>query len=143
MSPLEIRPFVMGDWPAAWTLWSRELAASHDDSWSRERTAAFLDRNPGLSFSATLDGILAGTVMTGHDGRRAYIYHLAVDRAHRRRGIGRALLCAARDALAAQGIEKYHLFVKHNNAGAMEFYRNMDLDRRDDLVVWSRTTKKE
>jgi ribosomal protein S18 acetylase RimI-like enzyme len=38
----------------------------------------YLERNPGTSFSAVLQGRTVGCILSGHDGRRGYIYHLAV-----------------------------------------------------------------
>lgn len=141
MSDFTIRPFEPADWPAAWELWRRELPGSHDASWDEARTASFLARNPGLSFAALRDGILVGTVMAGHDGRRGYVYHLAVAADCRGRGAGRALLGAAGDALAAAGIGKFHLFVQRANGKAEGFYERMDMVRRDDLTVWSRAIR--
>ena len=40
------------------------------DADSREATARYLERNPGLSFVAFIDGVIVGCVMCGHDGRR-------------------------------------------------------------------------
>jgi len=57
---------------------------------SREATARYLERNPGLSFVALVDGVIAGCVMCGHDGRRGYLQHLAVSPRFRERGIGSA-----------------------------------------------------
>ena len=46
----------------------------------RENIRAYLERNPGLSFVARDDlGHIAGAVLAGHDGRRGFLHHLAVD----------------------------------------------------------------
>ncbi len=75
MKDVKIREFEISDWEAAWQLWQKELGKSTDDSWSREKVETFLERNPGLSFAAMVDGEFTGTVMCGFDGRRGYIYH--------------------------------------------------------------------
>ncbi|HEY6867139.1 MAG TPA: GNAT family N-acetyltransferase, partial [Candidatus Eisenbacteria bacterium] len=48
--------------------------------------AGCLERSPGLSFVAREGGVLVGAVLGTHDGRRAYLHHLAVAPSHRRRG---------------------------------------------------------
>jgi hypothetical protein len=50
----------------------------------------YLDRNPGMSF-VCIDkekNCMAGTILCGHDGRRGFIYHLAVRKGYRGRSIG-------------------------------------------------------
>lgn len=68
--------------------------------------ARFLRRNPNTCFVAELDGQLIGVIMSGHDGRRGFIYHICVRRANRRAGLGRALVETALDTLRAEDIHK-------------------------------------
>nr|WP_242506154.1 GNAT family N-acetyltransferase [Bifidobacterium pseudolongum] len=49
---------------------------------------------------------MTGAILAGHDGRRGYIYHTAVNPAYRHQGIGTALVNAALHALANEGIIK-------------------------------------
>ncbi|WP_268753343.1 GNAT family acetyltransferase [Arthrobacter sp. RIT-PI-e] len=58
---------------------------------------------------------VAGTVMVGYDGHRGWVYYVAVRRADRGRGIGRALLTAAEDWLRERGAVKVQLMVRHGN----------------------------
>ncbi|MBD3367784.1 MAG: GNAT family N-acetyltransferase [Candidatus Eisenbacteria bacterium] len=104
----------------------------------REGIERFLERNPGLSFVAREDGRMVGAVLCGHDGRRGYVTHLAVDDAHRGEGIGRRLVESALSALASAGIEKAHLFVFQENEGAREFWKRVGWRERGDLVTMSR-----
>ena len=71
-----ISPFEMRDYPVALALWKSTEGlglSSADESGAIE---AFLLRNPSLSFKATIDGQLVGTILCGHDGRRGLIHHL-------------------------------------------------------------------
>jgi ribosomal protein S18 acetylase RimI-like enzyme len=43
-------------------------------------------------FVAEEDGVILGAGVTAFDGWRAYIYHVAVARSHRRRGVARSLM---------------------------------------------------
>jgi len=100
--------------------------------------AAFLHRNPGLSFVALEANRLVGAALCGHDGRRGYIYHLAVDASHRRSNLGSSLLNQCLDGLRSLGITKCHAFVFRNNPYAELFWQPQGWERRDDLLVFSR-----
>lgn len=73
---------------------------------SREGTTRYLTRNPHTCFVSEQDGTITGAILAGHDGRRGYIYHTAVNPAYRRQGIGTALVNAVLHALANEGIVK-------------------------------------
>lgn len=60
----------------------------------REAMDRYLQRNPGMSFVARSASRLVGWVMSGHDGRRGYLYHLAVVSDFRGRGIASRLVGA-------------------------------------------------
>jgi ribosomal protein S18 acetylase RimI-like enzyme len=107
---------------------------------SREGTQRYLERNPGLSFVAVLHGRIVGCVMCGHDGRRGYLQHLAVDPSHRRQGIGAVLVRRCLDALKDLGIDKIHLDVLADNLPAQRYWTRYGWKRRDDIVRFSFTT---
>lgn len=77
----------------------------------REAVERYLERNPRLSLIATEDDCLVGTTLCGHDGRRGYLYHLAVAKSHRGRGIGSALVMRCLHQLGSLGIVKVHIDV--------------------------------
>lgn len=101
--------------------------------------ARYLQRNPGLSFFAQIDGRVIGCAMSGHDGRRGYLQHVAVDPACRKRGIARALVQSCLDALAREGIDKVHLDVYAVNGSAQAYWAKAGWVRRDDIVRYSYT----
>ena len=61
-------------------LWQNCDGISLRDADSRQAMQKYLERNPGLSFVAEVDARIVASLMAGHDGRRGYIQHLAVDR---------------------------------------------------------------
>lgn len=71
---------------------------------------------------ARVAGEIAGAAMTGHDGHRGALYYLGVGDAHRRRGIGAALVHAAEAWCRAAGVPKLNLLVRKENAGVLAFY---------------------
>ncbi|WP_310736913.1 MULTISPECIES: GNAT family N-acetyltransferase [unclassified Rubrivivax] len=126
--------------PAALALWRSIPGIGLSKADEPAALAAFLRRNPGLSFVALDGGELVGTLLCGHDGRRGLIHHLAVAPARRRRGLGRALLDAALAALQAQGIDKCHLMVFADNAEGLAFWRRQQAVDRVELALLSIAT---
>lgn len=104
---------------------------------SREALAVYLERNPGLSFVAEMDGRIIGCVMCGHDGRRGYLQHLAVASGFRRQGIGSRLVHACLDKLRESGITKTHIFVLADNRDGLRFWEGGGWIRRNDIVLLS------
>jgi len=133
-----IEDFEIGHYDEAIALWKRTPGMGLSSADERAAIAAFLDRNPGMSFIAREGGALVGTVLCGSDGRRGYIYHLAVDPAYRRGGLGGKLAARALAALAAAGIRKCHLFVMADNGTGSAFWASTGWTRRDDLVAFSK-----
>ena len=104
---------------------------------SRNSTKRYLERNPGLSFVATIDDRIVGCVMCGHDGRRGYLQHLVVKPENRHQGIGKALFTACIDSLKKVGIDKTHLFVFKSNSLANAFWESNGWILRDEVNIYS------
>jgi acetyl esterase/lipase/GNAT superfamily N-acetyltransferase len=92
----------------------------------------YLERNPGLSLVARNDEGIIGTVLCGHDGRRGYVHHLAVERDYRGQGIGRSLVEACLAKLQAVGIQRCQAFLHRNNEAGEKFWRRMGWRVRND-----------
>lgn len=131
---MQIRIMTPYDYERVYALWDSTpgVGLSNVDD-TKAGITRFLMRNPGCCFVAEDGELLAGTILAGHDGRRGHIYHAAVHPDFRRRGIGQALVQAALDALAAQGITKAKLAVFQANTGGNKFWESMGFTIRDDL----------
>ena len=128
----------ISDYDRIVTLWQKTSGLGLSDADSREGIRAFLERNPGICFICEEGERLIGTILCGHDGRRGYIYHLAVDDAYRKRGIGRQLTQQSLDAIHLLGIAKCHLFVYRDNEEAELFYDNLGWQKRTTLDIFSK-----
>ena len=117
-------------------LWSRSEGIDLGSD-SPESIRYFLERNPNLSWVATRDGLVVGAALCGHDGRRGYIHHLAVDLQERRTGIGQALVARCLTGLRGAGIRKCHVFVFHDNQFGGLFWGQTGWQRRDDVQMFS------
>ena len=137
----EIVQMTVADYEQVVALWRTADGVGLDgDADSREGIAAYLLRNPGLSFVARRDGQVVGAVLSGHDGRRGYLHHLAVAGAHRGRGIGRALVEACLAELGRIGIGKCNIFLFSDNAAGEQFWKRVGWLERRDLKVLQRPT---
>ncbi|MGB1239242.1 MAG: GNAT family N-acetyltransferase [Pseudomonadales bacterium] len=134
---IQIRPFLETDYEAVAALWRDSEGLTLRSSDSAHAVCAYLSRNPGLSFVATLHGCVIAAALVGTDGRRGYLQHLTVDQQHRSLGVGKRLLKRVVSALAAQGIAKTHLFVHADNTRARQFYMREGWQLRDEVVMYS------
>ena len=133
MAPSEaaIRPFVFDDFEAALALWAHTPGVSLTDADSPEAIARYLQRNPGLSFVADVDGLLVGTILCGHDGRRGFIHHLVVASSYRRQGLATRLLDAGAEALRREGMTRAHLMVFRTTEDGLAFWRARGVERTE------------
>jgi N-acetylglutamate synthase len=108
---------------------------------SRENIRKFLNRNENLSFVATIDNTIIGTILGSHDGRRGYLHHLAVDLNYRSNGIGKSLVLKCLERFKEIGLDKSHIFVFIDNKHAIKFWDRMGYILRNDLLVMSLNIK--
>ena len=133
----ELREFRATDYEDAFSLWNRCKGMGLSDADSPCAIRAFLERNPGMSFVLTIGEKLVGTVLCGHDSRRGYLYHLAVDPQYRRQGLGKQLALAALSALKAAGIHKCHIFVYRSNESGKAFWQSFGWKLRTEIDLLS------
>jgi ribosomal protein S18 acetylase RimI-like enzyme len=126
---------------ALWTGTAGMGMRSLDDS--EQNIGKFLDRNPRTCFVAEREGSIAGVILSGHDGRRAYVYHTAVAEKYRNRGIGAALVRAVEDAMKAEGINKIALVAFKTNKAGNDFWEGQGYAERTDLSYRNRSLNPE
>lgn len=132
---MNIRTMTIADYDKVYALWlSCKGMGLNDLDDSREGIKRFLKRNPDTCFAAEIDNEIAGVIIAGNDGRRGYIYHTAVNPDHRRKGIAKALVDTALNALRELGINKTALVVFERNADGNAFWESMGFTPRGDLV---------
>jgi ribosomal protein S18 acetylase RimI-like enzyme len=71
--------------------------------------------------------------MAGYEGHRGWLNYLAVDPAHQRRGLGKAMVSEAEARLRASGCPKICLQVRTSNTSAITFYERIGYSL-DDVV---------
>ena len=130
----DIRLMTIADYDAVYKLWLNTEGVgmrSLDDT--KAGIEMFLERNPNTNFVAVSDKKIVGVTLSGHDGRRGYLYHTAVLPAFRGQGIGRALIDSVRQSMEAEGINRIGLVVYKKNESGNAFWKALGWDKRRDL----------
>ena len=134
----------MGDYQKVYQLWTSTSGMgmrSLDDS--EDGIRKFLDRNPRTCFVAEAGIEIVGVILSGHDGRRGYIYHAAVREKDRGKGIGAALTQAVEHAMHNEGIHKIALVVFSHNDIGNRFWEKQGFISRPDLVYRNKSLNDE
>lgn len=114
---------------------------SIDDS--REGVERFLARNPKTSVVALEEGKIVGAILCGHDGRRGCMYHVCVHEDYRMRGIGKAMVVFAMEALKKEEISKVSLIAFTQNDVGNAFWNRIGWTKREDLNYYDFVLNKE
>ncbi len=135
MSNVCIREFRLGEhYEAALSLWGSVGTGVHvGPSDAPAEIEKKLQRDPDLFLVAEEDGVLIGTVIGGFDGRRGFIYHLAVLPEHQGRGIGMTLMDEVEGRLRAKGCIRCYLLVMPDNVEAIQYYEKRGWKLLNDL----------
>jgi N-acetylglutamate synthase len=120
---ITIREFRIGDYGAAVELWNKVEGIEIAEGDSREEIADLVSRNPGSNWVAEDGSAIVGVALCGHDGRRGHIYHLAVEPAYQRIGLGKRLVDKCLSGLRAAGIRRAIILVANNNPRGRFFWR--------------------
>ena len=140
MEPAEIttREFVIADYDAVIGLWNAVDGLEICEGDSREELTHYLARNPGLSRVAEDNGRIVGAVLCGHDGRRGWIYHLAVSPVYRGRNIAKRLLDDCMSGLRRAGIKRAIILVAEDNPAGHGFWLRNGWENIDGAMPMAR-----
>jgi ribosomal protein S18 acetylase RimI-like enzyme len=138
MAAVTTREFVLDDYDGAIALWNDVEGVEICEGDSREEITAYLKRNPGLSRVAEADGKIVGVALCGHDGRRGWIYHLAVAPAYRRRKVGQRLLDDCARGLREAGLKRAIILVAGDNPAGHQFWLRNGWENIDGAIPMTR-----
>ena len=137
---INVREMTPDDYDKVYELWMSIQGfgiRSIDDS--REGVERFLKRNPTTSVVAEQNGRIVGAILCGHDGRRGCLYHVCVDEAYRRHGIGKDMVVYAMKALQDEKINKVSLIAFTQNDIGNAFWNTIGWTERLDLNYYDFT----
>jgi len=136
--PITITEFTTADYPVVHVLWQRgELGIGPSDG--PQQTLLKLARDPELFLVAKdAAGVAVGTVMGGWDGRRAYVYHLAVLPERQRQGVGSALMDEVEERFRRLGALKAKTQILVDNGASRAFFSARGYVREDFCEPWGK-----
>lgn len=134
---IEFREMQISDYPNVMGLWQRTENLGFSNADQEENIEKFILRNPGLCFVAIQEKKIIGAVLAGQDGRRGAIYHLAVEKQARNKGIGAQLVKYCLNGLKNDGIERCHIHVYIKNMTGLNFWQKIGWYLRPELALLS------
>lgn len=133
----QYREMVIEDYDQIVDLWRNTAGVVINDADSEPSIRSFLDRNQGLSFVCEDNGEIVGTALCGHDGRRGFLYHVAVKCGYRGQGIGSVLVSSCLEQLKQRGILRCQCMVLADNTTGGRFWSASGWNRREDILLYS------
>jgi ribosomal protein S18 acetylase RimI-like enzyme len=130
----QIREFDISDYDAVLRLW-KEVGLIIRPGDNLDGVRLKLQRDPDLFLVATDKGEVVGCVMGGWDGRRGWIYHLAVESSHQRQGLAKTLVRELEARLAGKGAKKVNAQVYRSNIKSLRFFNACGYEVHLDLVM--------
>jgi ribosomal protein S18 acetylase RimI-like enzyme len=131
-----LRDMLPADYEAVMALWNSVPGVRANES--REEFGRILTRNPGCCPVAVVQQQMVGAVLGCHDGRRGYLYHLAVAETYRKLGIARALVNRCLERLELAGIGRCTIFLIRDNEEGRAFWKSCGWRERIDLVAFAK-----
>ncbi len=130
-SRLEFRRATLRDHERIQALWNESrLETVDEDEWDT------LITSPGaIALVAEEEGAMVGAIVATVDGWRAYVYHVAVVPARRRRGVAQGLFAEAHAHLARAGNRIIYVMVNEENDAGMALLRSLGYRTQGDIVM--------
>ncbi len=128
---LQIREFRLTDYDSVLELWL-EAGLVFRPGDRKSEIAEKIKRDPELFLVAEERGKIVGAVMGAWDGRRGWIYHLAVAPKGQRRGVGTVLVRELERRMSRKGVAKVNAVVYRDNQKSIGFFKKLgyQLDER-------------
>ena len=129
----------MLDIPASIELWINMKGLAIQGSDNIRDLSEHVKMNRKHNFVAISGARIIGTVLGGFDGRRGYIYHLAVHENYRTQNIGKELMERCFQSFREVSVTKCHMMVLKDNTEAQAFYSKIGCELRNEILVFSKT----
>ena len=134
LSKVQIREFQMNDYNEVLELWKEAgLVIRPGDDLSGVRMKML--RDPDLFLLAQLEGKVVGCIIGGWDGRRGWVYHLAVKPSYQRQGVATTLLSEVEKRLVEKGAKKINAQIYESNVKSLKFFKTCGYEIHQDLVM--------
>jgi RimJ/RimL family protein N-acetyltransferase len=130
---VSIRSYRPDDYGAVVELWG-SVGFNVDERDSREALQQKLIRDPELFLLAEAHRRVIGTAIGSWDGRRAWVYRVAVEPSRQGQGIGTQLMVELESRLARLGARSAALLVLRENEPIVRLYRRLGYEAEDGVA---------
>lgn len=135
---MQIRPFKECDTGAVSALWQEIFPEDPPHNAPPIVIKQKLQCQPELFFVGEVNGEIVGTILSGYDGHRGWLYSVAVSPKMRRNGLGTKLIRHAENALVLLGCTKINLQVRATNAMVAAFYKELGYEIEERISMGKR-----
>ena len=125
-----VRSATLEDAQAILELW-RLAEAFPTRTDNEESVCSLIAHDPRALLIAEEEGELVGSLIAAYDGWRGALFRLAVLPAHRRLGVGRALLAAGERSLLERGAARINTYAIKTEDAAIGFWSAVGYDADD------------
>lgn len=102
-----------------------------------------LDKHPSLVLLAESGGQVVGVVLGTTDGIWGYPRRLIVLPAHRRQGVGRALVAEMERRFVGLGVQRLNVLIRQGSTASMALCSSLGYGHEKTVTVWVKTLPAE
>src|SRR5712692_4654810 len=139
---MRIREFRLKDYDSVFELWL-EAGLPLRPGDRKDEVAQKLRRDPELFLVAEERGRILAAVIGAWDGRRGWIYHLAVTPKEQRRGVGTILVGELERRMSRKGVAKVNAVVYRDNQKSIRFFKKLGYQLDERSLLFGKLLREE
>ena len=136
---MKIRLMKIEDSNLVYLLWKEAGLDVVDYKTEKEDMEQIIKLNPYTNFVICEKEKIVGAVLGAFNGRRAWVYHLAIYPFFQNKGLGALLLHKTEEALKKSGAKKVQLFVSKTNLKVIGFYKKQGYRQLDEVIPFGKS----
>lgn len=129
-----IREMTSSDFQEVLSLWKKAGLDIGNEEMELSDLALLIKINPTSCLVLVKDKTIIGSILGTFDGRRGWIYHLAIHPDFQKEGYGSLLLEKVEKELKKKGAHRIHLGVAHANEKVLPFYEKLGYEVVNDAL---------
>jgi len=132
---MKIRRAKKEDFYQLYDLWKKTKVETKSIHIEKKEFVRMIQLNPSSCLVGEKNNVIIGSVLGVFNGKRGWIYHLAVDPAYQKKGYGSLLLQKAEEELKKVGANVVLLWVEYTNLEILPFYLNKEYEIHHTVVA--------
>jgi len=131
---MKIKKIKPADFPKIFDLWKKAGLKIESKEEEKKDFINVLEKNPNSCLAIYDCQKVLGSVLGSFNGRRAWIYHLAIHPEYQKSGYGSKLLKELENSFLKEKAPKMSLFVAKNNSKVVTFYEKNGFEIDSDVI---------